>query len=205
MKGLLLKDFYMLIYYGKVFLLLMLVFLVAGTAIEQYNVFLFFPCLFAGILPMTLQAYDERSGWCHFSGTLPYTRAQLVSVKYLFALLLGGAVVLLTTVLFVLSSAPVFSLPKLLALLAAAGTVTLLVPALLLPFVFRFGSEKGRIAYLILVGGLCAGGLFFLRGGQGQPSLPGWAGPGVFFGAAMLLFAGSWLLSVSIYQARESV
>ena len=79
MKGLLLKDFYMLIYYGKVFLLLMLVFLVAGTAIEQNTVFLFFPCLFAGILPMTLQAYDERSGWCHFSGTLPYTRAQLVS------------------------------------------------------------------------------------------------------------------------------
>ena len=204
MKGLLLKDFYMLIYYGKVFLLLMLVFLVAGTAIEQNTVFLFFPCLFAGILPMTLQAYDERSGWCHFSGTLPYTRAQLVSVKYLFALLLGGAVVLLTTVLFVVSSAPVFSLPKLLALLAAAGTVTLLVPALLLPFVFRFGSEKGRIAYLILVGGLCAGGMLLFSGEREPPQLEnGWQW--LLVGAAALLYAGSWLLSVSIYQARESV
>ena len=203
MKGLLLKDFYMLFCYCRLFLLVIAVFLAAGMLTETDMTFLFIPCMFAGLLPVTLQAYDERSGWCRYSGVLPYTRAQLVSVKYLLSLLLGCAVVLLAGVAYLLPAGAAEP-SGLASLLAVAASLTLIFPALLMPFVFRFGSEKGRIAYLILVGGLCAGGLLLFNGEHELPQLEnGWQW--LLIGAAALLYTGSWLLSVAIYQARESV
>lgn len=204
MKGLLRKDFYMLTSDCRLFLVVIVLFLLVGMLTETDTVFLFIPCMFAGLLPVTLQAYDERSGWCRYSGTMPYTRAQMVSVKYLFALLLGCAVVMLAGVAYLL---PIGTADPhgLISLLAVAGSLTLIFPALLMPFVFRFGSEKGRIAYLILVGGLCAGGYLLFHGGHMPPQLGGSGWQGMLIGAAVLLFAGSWLLSVAIYQSRASL
>ena len=51
--------------------------------------FVFYPCLFCGMVPVNLLAYDERSRWLQYSGTLPYTRAQIVSGKYLIGLICG--------------------------------------------------------------------------------------------------------------------
>lgn len=47
----------------------------------------------------------------------------------------------------------------------------LLSPALTLPFVFRFGVEKGRMAYYLVIGGGGAAVMLFM-GGSLQPSLP---------------------------------
>ena len=65
MKGLLLKDFYMAAKYCRA-------------------------CLLCGMIPVNLLAYDERSRWLEYSGTLPYTKAQIVSGKYLVGIIVQG-------------------------------------------------------------------------------------------------------------------
>ena len=85
MKGLLLKDFYMLKNL-KAFILFMAIFLFVSTFSEENMFMLFYPCVLSGIIPVSLLGYDERSKWDKYSLTLPYTRAQIVSAKYLMGL-----------------------------------------------------------------------------------------------------------------------
>ncbi|MBR0393421.1 MAG: ABC-2 transporter permease, partial [Oscillospiraceae bacterium] len=88
------------------------------------------------------------------------------------------------------------------ALLAAGG---LLVPAVLLPFTFRFGMEKGRIVYLLTVG-LSLGGFAALGAVKGT-NLSGLnMTDGLAAGllaAAVIAFIISWRLSIILYKTRE--
>ena len=99
MKGLLLKDWYMIKTYCKLYLVMAVLFLAASFVSSDNLFFVFYPCLLCGMIPVNLLAYDERSHWTQYSCTLPYTRAQLVCAKYLvglfcqLAVLLGAGIV----------------------------------------------------------------------------------------------------------------
>ena len=63
MRGLLLKDLYLIRKYLVSYLVLMVEFLVI-SAFSNGNMFLtFYPCLIATMVPVNLLSYDERSGW----------------------------------------------------------------------------------------------------------------------------------------------
>ncbi|NMP37237.1 MAG: ABC-2 transporter permease [Clostridiales bacterium] len=96
MKGLLLKDFYMIGKYCRSFVLILTVFLVVSCFGNDNTFFIIYPVLIAGMIPVTLISYDEREKWHIYSETLPYTRAQFVSVKYLIGLLFELTVFLLS-------------------------------------------------------------------------------------------------------------
>ena len=65
------------------------IYALAGS--EENVFYLILPCMFAGILPMTLLSYDERAKWDVTAGAMPVTRDQLVTAKYLLVpLLLWG-------------------------------------------------------------------------------------------------------------------
>ena len=81
MKGLLLKDLYMMRKYCRSYLLIAVVFIALSFASNQNLFFVFYPCLLCGMIPVNLLGYDERSRWLQYSGTMPYTRAQIVSCK----------------------------------------------------------------------------------------------------------------------------
>ena len=85
MKGLLLKDLYMVVKYCKAYLLIAVVFLAVSLMGSDNLFFIFYPCLLCGMIPVNLLAYDERSRWPQYCGTLPYTKGQIVSGKYLMA------------------------------------------------------------------------------------------------------------------------
>ena len=94
MKGLLLKDFYLLASYCKSFLLISAVF-IGLFAVEPSNFFfLLMLCIMLGMLPTTLLSYDEREHWNVYSQVFPVTRGQYVSVKYLIGLLCSVLVAL---------------------------------------------------------------------------------------------------------------
>ena len=84
----------------------------------------------------------------------------------------------------------------LLAVTAAAGMVS---PSLVLPAVFKFGAEKGRIVYYAAIIVSC-GILGFAGAAEKKPLPPqiSW-----FILLSIVLFACSWLLSVHVYQKRE--
>lgn len=77
-------------------------------------------------------------------------------------------------------------------------------PSLMLPFLFKFGSEKGRIAYYIVIGLLCASGVIATGAGfqlsAGSESL--WV-LALIAGVAIAVYTLSWLLSIAFYKQKE--
>lgn len=199
MKGLLLKDLYLAKKHCRSYVLMVIVFMGAAMMNPNGLFFIFYPCILAGMLPVTLLSYDERSGWDVYSGTLPCSRAQLVSAKYIFGLTVQAAVLAVVSLCLALRgslSGEIFVM--LIAISSAGGSISL-------PVMFRYGVEKGRIAYYIMVGAVCAGsviatGLFteleaemaFGRSTELAIVLVSFA-----------LLALSWYLSIRFYERRE--
>ncbi len=96
MKGLLLNDIYQINKYCRMFFLLTLVFLVAAFFSEDYQFLFCYSFILLGALPMKLTAFDEKSKWNLYSQTLPVTKTEFVSAKYLIGLLSSFPIVLLT-------------------------------------------------------------------------------------------------------------
>ena len=206
MKGLLLKGWYMTVKYCRSYLLITFVFiLVSVFSGSDPLFFLLYPMLLAGMVPVTLLSYDERSRWNVFSGALPYSKAQLVSAKYIATLvLLGGSAVATLAALSIrmvrLGEVDLLELLGMTGLLLSAG---LFVPALLLPIIFRFGVEKGRMAYYIVIGLVCAVVVFIGMAFLDLPQTLSLEIPAIAaLSAAICVFAVSWLLAVRLYKAH---
>lgn len=206
MKGLLLKDWYAIKSYFRAFFLMDIIFIVGSCFAYGNLFFLIYPCIFSGMISMSLIAYEEKEKWNIYAGTLPYSKAQLVSSKYVVSLFIG-----LLTIL-AMSSVQVgmmlykheFNLFTILNFITILLPVSLLPTAILLPFVYRFGAEKGRIIYYIVIAVFC-GSVGFL-GGIKDYNLSvskNYNFDVIAFLAAVLIFGVSWLLSVKFYQNRE--
>ena len=212
MKGLLVKDLYMSKTYCRVYLLIAAAFLAlyAFSSVNGHEnlFFLLYPTVLAGMVPINLIAYESQCKWEQFAGTLPYTRAQLVSAKYLIGLMFFGILLVMTLAVMGIAMAIVgrFS-PALLwsqsVLMALCffGSCTFI-----LPLVFRFGIEKARIMYLVMIGLVC--GLTAAIGvvSNGSAYAGGWQMPRAIplvVLAAVVLYLLSWGLSIRFYQKRE--
>ena len=206
MKGLLLKDLYMMRAYCRSYLLIVVVFL--GASFFGGNLFfIYYPCLMCGMIPISLLAYDERSGFLRYSITLPISRKQTVTEKYLIGLLTQTAVLLVTGIVqgIRMRINGTFAAGEFAVLLLSLLMVSLLASSIPLPFIFRNGVEKGRIAYYVMIGIVC-GAAVVLSGVFGD-GLQVKAPEGFLFGGLALLAAGlyvlSWYLSVRFFQKRE--
>lgn len=203
MKGLLLKDTYMTVRLCRMFLLLDVVFLGVWMFGNGDLFFLTYPCLLTTMVPMTLISYDEREKWDVFAATLPYSRAQIVSCKYLIGLCLSVLILAVAAVGQIFRRTP-GGTAEFLTMLPVLLSACLLAPAVLYPFVFRFGAEKGRVVYYVVIAVVCGGSMVLqnmevasLLGSLSVGSLPA----GVLIAAAV--YAGSWLLSIRLYAKRE--
>ena len=207
MRGLLLKDWYLIKKYCWSLYLMDVVF-IALSLFATDSLFIYtYPYLFAGFVPMTLYAYDEREKWKAYAAALPVSRRQYVSGKYLIGLLSIAAVLLLSLVVHtaVYLAAPGRILDYLLdflSILPACAAMGFLAPALSLPLMFRFGAEKARIAYIVILASIASMSAVFLGAPWNIPpavSLP----PILAYAAAPVLYLLSWALSMAIYEKRE--
>ncbi len=208
MKGLLLKDLYLICKYCRVYILMIAVFIVVSFVGDGNLFFTFYPCIISGMLPMTLIAYDERENWNAYAGGLPFTKAQMVSVKYVIGLSMSAVV--LTAVAIGEACRMVYSqmfvLSSYLILLIILLSLSLLAPALMLPFVFKFGSEKGRIIYYVVIILACGGSAALISTDANSSIISSQAGMSlaiVVCSASVLLYCISWLLSIYFYKRRE--
>lgn len=210
MKGLLLKDWYMMKKYCWPYLLITAVFLAVScvSKVSSSIFFSFYPCILCGMIPVNLLSYDERSGWMQYSGALPYTKKQIVSSKYLvglFSILAVMAVTLTVQVIQMNVTDRGFVIADYLVSLFLMWLLSAACLSLCMPFVFRFGTENGKIVYSFLIG------IFFV--GIAIPSLPvTWIPESKFasyllvIGFALLgigIYALPWYLSVVFYRKRE--
>ena len=207
MKGLLLKDFYMMLKYCRSYLLIAVVFFAMSFMSTENLIFIFYPCVISAMLPVTLLSIDERSRWLPYAATLPVTRAQIVSEKYLLGLIAQGALLIVT--LLVQSagmlSRGTFDAAELMTLALMLVVACFFAASIILPVMFKLGVEKGRIAYLAVIGFICGASAVantvFRDQLQAQVTPTGLLP--ILCIATVALYALSWRLSILFYQKRE--
>lgn len=152
MKALMQKDLYVLSRQMRFFLLVIVIFAVMpGNSMTTFSV------VYAAMMPYTALAYDERSKWDQIAAMMPYTDGDIVLSKYLLGYL------------FVAAAAGIGMAAKLITR-ADSGSVLmglcvgLLMMALTLPMMFRFGVEKGRMFFILLMVGIAVGGASAVTG-----------------------------------------
>ena len=206
MKGLLYKDFLMAWKYCKMYLVITLAFLVLFFFNTDSGLFIIYPGILIGMIPINLLAYDEHSRWKIFSQSLPYSKDKVVSAKYLVGLIPTTIFTVLVSLVYGISRQMEnrFSLSEMGAILFVVFFLPLLFSAFSLPLVFRFGTEKGRMVSLIGVAAAC--GVTFAYGSFRKASytisMPTIT-PAIFLiiGAIILaLYVLSWKLSIALYQ-----
>lgn len=206
MKGLLLKDFYMMGRYCRSYFLVTAVFIAVSFASESMFL-VFYPCLLCGMIPANLLSYDERSRWLQYSAALPCTRGQIVSCKYLVGLVSQLAVVIIIGVsqAVKMNVSHTFETAEYVDFMLMALTLSFVTSSISLPFMFRFGVEKGRIGYYVMVGFACGGsvaaaGLFGVDP-QKKLQLNGIMPFVSLIGVGIYIL--SWALSAAFYKKRE--
>ncbi len=207
MKGLILKDLYMIKKYCKAYLLITVVFIAFSFASIENLFFVFYPCLLCGMIPVNLLGYDERSRWLQYSETMPYTKVQIVSGKYLIGLGTQLAVLLVTGIsqAIQMSISGTFVLGEYFVLMMLLLIMALLASSVTLPFMFKLGVEKGRMAYYIMIGIVCAGSIISsnLLSGEFQTEIKLSGILPIICLVVIGIYALSWYLSIVFYKKRE--
>lgn len=150
MKALVLKDFYVLWKQMRMFLLIMVLLSVVGGIFNSV-----FVVVWCAMLPYTAMAYDERSHWGQLAAMMPYSKRDIVLSKYVLGWLCMAAAMVLSLVFQTAASVVTRESPTLSALAMSflGGVIALDIT---LPMVLRFGVERGRWGFMVIIFGVAA-------------------------------------------------
>ncbi|MCI5842147.1 MAG: ABC-2 transporter permease [Clostridiales bacterium] len=166
------------------------------------------------MLPYSCFSYDNMAKWELYGLALPLRRSQIVLARYLTVLL----ALAFSAVLCCLFGGVTAALGQMedwgLYLSSAIGALgfSVLLNAILLPLLYRFGAERARILFFGVLGAIIAVGIAVLSFFDVTGWLDGiehvqWNGmlPVVGFAAvaAAVVLLFSYLISVGIYRKRE--
>ena len=203
MKALILKDLYVAFAKQKLLLVLPFVFLLMGIWDGNNFLMITYATVFTAMLPLNLISIDESEKWNTYCGTLPVTKGQYVSAKYILSILATAAAVILTALVETiwLVATQAFEPESYVSLIISVVILGTLMPAIQLPFVFRFGAEKGRILFLAVYFTIAFSYTYVV---ENTPLLSVLASVNIpLLLVAMAAFYGSsWLISIRMYQAR---
>lgn len=208
MTGLIYKDFLALKGHLSTYVVFFVIY--GGLCVAG----VFSPSVLAGmvvlisiITPMTTVTSDDISRWNRFAVASPACRRGVVAGKYLFTLLMAAlSAVLVAALLAVLALAGGLgdgTLGEYLLATLACGGIALLINAVVLPLLLKFGAEKARMVsmalFLVVFGGFALVGL---AAGNGftLPAPPAWVVAAIP-GLLAILSAGGFVLSYFIAQA----
>lgn len=202
MKGLLLKDLINLKGQSKVLGLLLVFYIFLSVASGNSVMFGSVVAVLCAILPVTAMSYDERAKWEKYALTMPVTRADLVLSKYLLGIGLSATAFLLNFGFQLIAGVATAGESLLISLAILGVGITFL--SLILPVLFRYGVEKGRLIMLLI--------LFLPTMAIVLGSRFGFKAPGpetsqimLFFGPVLvlLLLVASVFISLRIYSKKE--
>ena len=210
MMGLVKKDFYLAAGLARSYLIVAAIFLVLSLAgIYEFSFLSSFMSLLCIMLPVNVFSYDEQAKWDKYAAALPGGRRAVVQARYVFTLIVSaGAVVLggaVGAAACLLDPTAGGTLWEMVLSTAAGGSVGILLNAVMLPLMFKFGVQKGRL-YLALVlailFGAFLGGVAALASAVQEPSvliLPLAAIPA----AGLLALVPSYFLSLRIFRKKD--
>lgn len=209
MKGLLLKDFYSLHSYWKIYALYMLIF--GGVAVATGNTS-FFGAM-SGVLIFTLPfssfTVDEQSHWDRMVLSMPVSRKQVVASKYILALFFVALAIVVQIIVVLLCTLTPRSTDIYEMGWSMISSVMVICIGLMIiyPFVFWLGADKGRIVMMIAFGAVFV--LIMVAGVLSDVTTANIAPPPISFVAAgsiaILAVVGfiSYLVSCKIYSRKS--
>lgn len=164
MIGLAYKDFLVMKKQLRYYAVFFLVYGVMAASGIGFGVLAGLVCVMGLTLPMSSIAYDEQARWDKFAASTPVGRGGIVAGKYLFVL-----ITLAVTALFVAALTLALRLlglvqediVELLLTIAACTGVALVMNAVSLPLMLKFGAEKSRIISMAFFA-LVFGSFFFV-------------------------------------------
>lgn len=213
MIGMVYKDF--LVLRKQISYYLIFVVIYAGLAIAG----VFGPAILPAIvvvigmmLPMSSIAYDDQARWDKYGASTPAGRRGIVTAKYLFSFLSLIVTALLVLVLMLafslLNIMTVDPLEMLVTTLACIG-VALLLDAVIIPLLLKFGAEKSRTISMIIFVAIF-GGVFLissvLEKGGSLPMPPAWLLNSLPIVLAIVAIGGftiSYFISQGIMEKKE--
>lgn len=157
MKGLLIKDFYLMKTTVRTYLALLVVFAVL-SAVGVYGISMLNTVLMILLImiPVNAFAYDEQAGWNKYAASTPMGRRGMVNGRYVYVLciIFAGMVLAaaLQVLLFFLGFGEGESLGSMIFSAAASvGAAGGLMNAILLPLIYKFGVQKSRLMLMIIM------------------------------------------------------
>ncbi len=201
MKGLLYKDLCNLRGQMKTYLVLIGFWLVLSVMNGGTAFFSGVMAMLGVLTVMTAVGYDERAQWDAQALVMPVTRTGVVLARYVFGFLSASVSCLAAGAVSFLFGEE--SPSEKLLLLLAFWSVSLLLTAVLLPLVLRFGTEKARYLMMAVVLLPIAAAWLLAKTGvvlseenflSALPVLP------VFAAAAQI---ASFFVSLAIYRKKE--
>ncbi|MBD5084142.1 MAG: ABC-2 transporter permease [Clostridiales bacterium] len=215
MTGLVIKDFLILRKSLRSYLMILVIYTaIAFSGFWNASFIGGFMMVMVSVLPMNVFAYDKQAKWDTYGLALPVGRTKTVCARYLCVLLLClGSVVMAA-----MAGAVLYAMGRLeepaefLITCALMGLLAVLLNAVILPFLYKFGPEQARIALFVLMGFIVLLGWLFLipLGGiewlktLGEPT-PAQIASIPFIAAivGVVLLAVSFLLSRHFYGTKD--
>lgn len=209
MKGLLIKEFIM---FRKncITPIIFLIFIMFAGIMGQSQMIVFAP-VFISIIPSSYMTFDETSRWDIYSLIIPEKRSNIVSSKYIFTLILISISIIFAALSgFIglnINKENEFVWSSFLSLIESLIIVGLIFPMVILPFNFKLGTAKARIAAMIFAGFIGGSASVFVNSEELNLALifsdMGGLVKIIIAAAVAMLFLISWGLSIIFYKKRE--
>ena len=217
MTGLILKDLLILRKTLRSYLFMLIVYAgIAFTGVWSADIVGVLLVVMVVMLPMNVFAYDKQAKWDTYGLALPVGRTKTVAARYLCVLLLCLLSVGLTAILGVMlyAAGRVEEPVEFLVSCSVMGLMSVLVNAIMLPFLYKFGPERARMMFFSIMGGIVLlvvaalfplGGLEWLKSLELAEPTPAQAAaiPAVAAVAGLALLAVSFLLSRHFYGSKD--
>lgn len=153
MKGFILKEFLLLKkgmgpYFAFLMVAALFFSITAGVSATASMIPFFF-----SILIISTFSYDDMARWDPFAVSTPVSRKRIVNAKYITACLfslLGALTSCLISLVVLLIQKQSWTFEITLCILVAMGS-SLLLNAVMIPLIYRFGAEKARLFLILLV------------------------------------------------------
>lgn len=200
MIGLVLKDLINLKKQLKIFIFMLVFYFIFSMTTKNGSMFGTMVTLLFAMQPITALAFDEKANWDKYALAMPVSRAEIVISKYVLGILLSLFAALLNFIAQFLLGTEINVDNK---TVFVTLSVSIIFISLLLPVIFKFGVEKGRLLMFIV---LMLPTLIILMFKDTFSSITQDMIIKAIYGLPLLAIAIlilSMLLSISIYKKKE--
>lgn len=203
MTGLIIKDIINLKGQFKLFLIIIAIWFAIGIWGRDNTFFGGVMVMFVVMLPISTMSYDEKSKWNRMAITMPMSRKDVIFAKYAFMGLCMLAIAVLSFIGNLIISKDAVSSLMFTFYAFPAG---LIINAVIIPMLFRFGVEKGRVLFAIAMLLACLTIVAVVKGVQSF-DIFAFISETVFnallWAVALLMTAASMALSIRICEKRD--